>query len=272
MSHSWTRSLPAALLAVAALLGACKGDSGDPSSSSVTLYGVTANNVLVSFPSNDPGDVTGHAITGLLTGEHGVDLDVRPANGDLYLLTDSSRVYTLATTGEATLVGGFTPLLKGTTYGFDFNPVTDRIRVVTDSLQNFRIFPATGSLEASDAVLAWATGDAHEGETPDLVAVAHNRNVAGTSSTTAYYIDGALSVLARSTTPNDGLLHTVGSLGISVSGDGGFEVARDGTAYAALVLQGETNPRLYRVNLSSGLVREIGAIAAGRLRGLSAAP
>ena len=268
----WARLVPIVLLAAGAALGACKGDSGDPSSSSTTLYGVTANNVLVSFPSTDPGDVTGHAITGLLTGEHGLDIDFRPATGDLFLLTDSSRVYTLATTGEATLVGGFTPALKGTSFGFDFNPVTDRIRVVTDSQQNFRVFPATGSLVATDVSLAWATGDVHEGEVPAIVAVAHNRNTAGTTSTTAYYIDDEFSVLARSTTPDDGLLHTVGSLGITVSGDGGFDVARNGTAYAALVIQGETNPRLYRVNLSSGLAREIGPIAAGRLLGLSAAP
>lgn len=272
MRYRWARRFAIVLVAGGAALGACKGDSGDPSSSSTTLYGVTANNVLVSFPSNDPGDVTGHAITGLLTGEHGLDIDFRPATGDLYLLTDSNRVYTLATTGEATLVGGFTPGLTGTSFGFDFNPVTDRIRVVTDSQQNFRIFPATGSLVATDVSLAWATGDVHEGDVPTIVAAAHNRNTAGTTSTTLYYIDADVDALARSTTPNDGVLHTVGSFGINVSGDGGFDVARDGTGYAALVIQGETNPRLYRINLSSGLAREVGAIAAGRLLGLSAAP
>lgn len=272
MQRRRARTFFLVLLGLGATLAGCKGDSGDPNSSAVTLYGVTANNVLVSFPSNDPGDVTGHAITGLLTGERGIDLDFRPATGDLFLLTDSSRVYTLALTGEATPVGGFTPRLKGTSFGFDVNPATDRIRVVTDSQSNFRIFPATGSLVATDVPLAWAVGDAHEGDIPAIVAIAHNHNTASTSTSTLYYIDEDLSVLARSTTPDDGVLHTVGTLGINVSGDGGFDVARNGTAYAALVIQGEANPRLYRVNLSSGAVREIGPIAAGRLLGLSAEP
>ncbi len=70
---------------------------------SIQLFGLTDNNALVDFNSNNPNrsrmiGVTG--ITGTLLG-----IDFRPANGLLYGLTDTNNIYTIdTTTGAATLV------------------------------------------------------------------------------------------------------------------------------------------------------------------------
>jgi hypothetical protein len=39
----------------------------------------------------------------------------------------------------------FMPVLAGTSFGFDFNPTVDRIRLVSDSGQNLRLNPNSGA-------------------------------------------------------------------------------------------------------------------------------
>src|SRR5438093_788494 len=82
-------------------------------------------------------------------GAHRVDIDFRPANGLLYALTNeggTGRLYTIdpasgAATFRATLtadtVNDPTPTytaLSGTSFGVDFNPVPDRLRVVSNGV------------------------------------------------------------------------------------------------------------------------------------------
>src|SRR6185503_2618543 len=99
-----------------------------------TLIGLTTTGGLVSFDSNTPGTVSPFlAISGLLSGESILAIDRRPANGLLFGLGSTSRLYTINTaTGSATAVGvAFAPSLTGTAFGMDFNPTVDRIRVVS---------------------------------------------------------------------------------------------------------------------------------------------
>ncbi|QIL74881.1 DUF4394 domain-containing protein [Hymenobacter sp. HDW8] len=78
-------------------------------------------------------------------------LDIRPATGQLYALVATTsatdgRLYTInPATGAATLVAAVSiPLSGSLTLGFDFNPVVDRIRIVTNSGQNLRVNPVDG--------------------------------------------------------------------------------------------------------------------------------
>src|SRR5437867_1935256 len=133
------------------------------------IYAVTTANVLLSFDSATPGTVTTIGpITGLQIGENVLAIDLRPATGQLYALGSTSRLYTInTTTAVATQVGSagaFT--LSGTFFGFDFNPVVDRIRVVSDSDQNIRLNPNDGTLTATDVSLAYAAGDPNAGANP----------------------------------------------------------------------------------------------------------
>ena len=54
-------------------------------------------------------------------------------------------------TGMDSAVGtGFSPALNGAFFGFNFHPVPDRIRVVSDLDQNFRINPKKRRRPQSD--------------------------------------------------------------------------------------------------------------------------
>jgi hypothetical protein len=107
----------------------------------VPLTALTAANELVTIDSATPGiNSAPILITGLGVGEEILAIDYRPATGQLYGIGSLSQLYTIdPATGVATVVGGpFAQALSGTSFGFAFNPVADRIRVVSDFEQNLR--------------------------------------------------------------------------------------------------------------------------------------
>src|SRR6266498_2563697 len=110
---------------------------------------LAGTSALITFDSASPGTVSSPiTITGLQGGESILGIDRRPANGLLYGIGSTSRLYLInPTTGAATQVGSagaFT--LSGTAFGLDFNPVVDRLRVVSSNGQNLRINPNDGQL------------------------------------------------------------------------------------------------------------------------------
>src|SRR3954470_24850821 len=132
------------------------------------IFGINnANNNLVRFESPAPGTIISTiAITGMIGGDIIVGLDFRPLDGKLFGLGSGSRLYIIdPPTGVATQVGTgtFAVPLSGTSFGFDFYPVTDRIRVVSDTNQNLRLDPNTGAVVVTDTNLIYAWGDANFG-------------------------------------------------------------------------------------------------------------
>src|SRR5207249_2241903 len=138
-----------------------------------TLFALTTGNALLRFDSATPGTILSTtAITGLPAGENLLGIDARPATGQLYALGSTSRLYTIdSTTGAAIQVGTspFAAALSGTNFGFDVNPVPDRVRVVSDADQNLRLNPNDGTLAAVDGVLAYAAGDLNAAANPNIV-------------------------------------------------------------------------------------------------------
>src|SRR5689334_21302822 len=127
----------------AAILGAMFASSR---ADAALIFGVTFDNQLFSFNSTAPGNIlSGTPITGLQSNEVVQAIDVRPSTDPtkklLYALGSSSRIYTInVSTGAATLVTGpISPLLNGTAFGMDFNPVADRMRIHSDIQQNLRV-------------------------------------------------------------------------------------------------------------------------------------
>src|SRR5688572_5502838 len=118
-----------------------------PETKAATVYGTTNSNQLIRFETGSPHDVTiVGAITGLQGGETILGIDLRPATGQLYALSSGNRIYTInKTNGAAMLVGFLTTPLSGTSFGFDFNPAVDRIRIVSDADQNLRVNPNDAS-------------------------------------------------------------------------------------------------------------------------------
>jgi Domain of unknown function (DUF4394)/Collagen triple helix repeat (20 copies) len=249
-----------------------------------TIYGVDASNMLVAFGALRPDLLTRRvAISGLGAGENVLGIDFGPVDGRLYALGSSSRVYTLDTlSGAATAVStaAFTPALTGTNFGFDFNPVPNRIRVHSNSSQNLRLVPrlggaTDGTLAAVDGALSYATGDAGFGLTPSIGGTAYTNSVSGATATVLYAIDFTRDVLTTLASPNDGIMTTVGALGVNTTGDVGFDIAgNNGTAYATLTVGGGfSGSTLYIINLASGSLFPVGGVAnASPLRGIAVAP
>jgi len=246
----------------------------------------SASNRLISFDAITPGTLSSDiALNGLAAGEFLIGIDYRPATGTLYSVAISpttSRVVTINTgTGAITSVGaGFAPLLPTAPfYGFDFNPVPDRIRVINSAGLSIRLNPNDGAFVATDTPLAYVAGDPGAGSAPEVAQVAYSNSVPGTTVTTLYGIDFATDVLVRiggvdgTPSPNLGALTTVGSLGVATSSPaGGFDIqAGSNNAFAVLRVGAASN--FYRVNLATGAATLVGAIGgAANVDGISVGP
>lgn len=195
----------------------------------------TAIDPLVSIP-----------ITGLQAGETVVGMDMRPLNGRVYALGSSSRLYMVdLATAKFTQVGSgaFTPLLNGTSFGFDFDPITDRIRVVSNTGQNLRIDPTNVEVIADQNLSPTSA---------TISAAAFNNNFKGANTSTLYVIDHTTNKLYTQA-PTTGVLTEVGELKIDITGANGFDIistTSTNIGYALLTVGTET--QLYNINLMNG--------------------
>jgi hypothetical protein len=99
--------------------------------------------------TKDLGSITG--LTGLDTTIVGIDFLVQ--DGKLYGVGNSGGVYTIDTmTATATFVNALSVPLMGTSFGVDFNPAADRLRIVSDLGQNLASRRAAASSMASPSV------------------------------------------------------------------------------------------------------------------------
>lgn len=200
------------------------------------IYGMTAATVggdtginLISFSSSSPGTVTTIGpFTGMTAGHSMRSMDFRPATGELFAISTSGGAAQLYTVNLAT--AALTPLGAGFTLGnsistdveMDFNPVDDRIRILTGSSgtstlnNNFRADPNDGTLVAVDTNLAFAAGDPQAGSLNfRTVAGAYSNNVNGATATTLYswdHLDHALlriGGLNSPPSPDSGLMSTI---------------------------------------------------------------
>lgn len=248
-----------------------------PSAKAITIYAVTAGNQLITFDSSSPGTIgTSVGVTGLLAGDEIEAIDFRPANGSLYALSSNSRIYTINTgTGVASAVGAagaFTLSGGGATYGFDFNPTVDRIRVTSTSEQNLRLNPNDGTLTATDTNLAYAAGDANAGANPNIAGSAYTNSVSGAATTTLYGLDAQQDVLVTQIPPNNGTLNTVGATGVNLAGVVSFDIG-GGNSNLAFFTSGSGNSSLYSLNLATGSATLIGLVGSGvAIDGIAIAP
>lgn len=211
---------------------------------------LTIENDLIEFSVNDPANLTNIApIAGLGDGETLVGMDFRPATGELFAMSDASIIYVIdLETVTAVPVGEpFDPPLESQLVGFDFNPTVDLIRVITDTGQNLRVNPDSGQVNVDDdsgelqvdGRLAYAAGDPNEGAPASGVAAGYTNNFADAEETELFVIDSGLDVLALQEPPNDGVLNTVGPLGVDATGWTALDVAPSGEAFALIPVEME---------------------------------
>ena len=214
-------------------------------------YAVDPDNQLLIFNPEQVAGMVTKPITGLQSGEMVLGIDMRPATGQLYALGSSNRIYTVnMASGAATAVGlaPFSQGLNGAWFGFDFNPMVDRIRIVSNTGQNLRVHPVTGAIASVD-------GQLNPGA-PQVDAAAYTQNFAGTTSTSLYVIDYQADQLFIQSPPNSGVLTLVGSLSLDILSGNGFDIGSTSGA-AMSVLSTYENTYLCSVNLTNGVIEII---------------
>ncbi|MDZ7858992.1 DUF4394 domain-containing protein [Sphaerotilus sp.] len=258
-----------ALASLAALAG-CALPPAEPAPTArrETVWAVTDTAELVRFNAGQPQKLLQRLpLKGLAPGEQLVGLDFRVARGVLYALTSGGQLCTLDTaTGQLQPIGTAIPALKqsGRT-GFDFNPVADRVRVVTESGLNLRLHPDTGAVAAVDPALQGSG-------TPRIAGAAYTYHKTNDKLTTNYAIDlvagslvtqGTHESVQPAVSPNTGRLFTVGPMGTGPVDDVAFDITdTDNTALAALRQQGRT--RLHQLDLATGRATLLGSIGNGQ--------
>jgi hypothetical protein len=255
----------AALVAILAALAAA------PAADAAQLfYGVTESNRLISFASDSPGAIrTSVQISGTLESENILGLDIRPANGRLYGLGSANLLYEIDPgNGLARAVGPlFEVPIRGASYGFDFDPAADRVRVVSDSELNMRLNPDDGLVVdrvpssptvQPDVDLSYAGGDTAAGEDENVGAIAYTPG----EMTQVFGIDSERETLVRLDPPNEGVLHTVGPLGTDAGDPNGFDINAAGVAYAVFKAAGRPAQDLMAIDLASGRAAPAGRFSA----------
>jgi hypothetical protein len=306
--------LAGALVALGVLIGMLAiwtpgAEATDGPDAPERVFALTINDKLLRFDGNNPSRVNSKEITGLVAGESLVGIDFRPSaqppgspnQGKLYGVGDRGYIYTIDSktadakrgpriTADLDGDGDTEPVaLKGDKFGIDFNPVVDRLRIVSDANQNLRVNVDTGALAdfdmnaangtQPDKDLKYAAGDPNAGQDPNVTGVAYRNSqpsafdadpttVDQGKTTELYDIDARTDDMSEQDPPNDGTLNTVGSLGVNTNKLIGFDIVTRGTSpagdrgYAALDIS-KGGSKFYKINLNTGDATKIGTISGG---------
>jgi uncharacterized protein DUF4394 len=229
--------------------------SGPPSGSIVF---VTSTNQLLWVDKTNPTQVLGGVALSGTGGPSITTLDYRPATGDLYgFSTSNGTLYRIDTnTGIVQPVGNVLTGFTGPQIDLDFSPSADRARLVSTDEENARINPADGQSTFDTDLSAG-----------DIAGIAYDNNHSGATTTNLYGIDITHDQLVRiggvdgNPSPNGGVVTPLGPLGIDAGPASAFDIAADGTAYAAFNVNALTS--LYTIDLTRGTATSIGVLGAG---------
>lgn len=229
------------------------------------VYGLNLKNQLLRFDGDRPENLTRRITVKGVRGSL-VGVDYRPANRALYGLSKTGIVYRINTTnGNANrtaklrTAGGRAVTPRGDSFGVDFNPTVDRLRVTSDTDQNLRVNVSTGETIV-DPDIRYRGG----GRDPQATGVAYQNNQASAfgGSTKIFYIETRSDTLATAADANSGVINAVGNLRVEAAVIAGFDIVtrnNNNAAYAAL----QPSPfesAFYNIDRSSGQARRIGEI------------
>ncbi|MGE0850827.1 MAG: DUF4394 domain-containing protein [Hyphomicrobiaceae bacterium] len=250
---SFTKSVNALLAVTATSLAAA---SASAPADAATIAGLRNGNYIVWI------DTQKKKATGWVKLDGGaslVGIDVRPVDGKLYGVTPDGMIVVVDhKTGKWEKKSQLSKVLpKGATFTVDFNPVADRLRILSSTGMSYRINVDDGKTTV-DGSLKYAEADANKGKPPMVTAGAYSNSFAGTKETALYDIDAGHGTFVRQAPPNDGILNTLGKLGTKVSGDVAFDILADGKGgNTGWLLMGGT---LYTVDIASGATKSVGGI------------
>jgi Domain of unknown function (DUF4394)/PEP-CTERM motif len=225
------------------------------------IAGLTFDGKIVTFDSSTPMTIaSAFSITGLTAGDTLIGIDLRPANALIYGVSQTGRVYTLTTSGVASLISTLSIVPTGGKFGFDFNPMADRLRIISETDQNL-------AANVTDGVTASQTAITRAGGAIDILASAYTNNRPGATSTVLYGIDSVQDTLVVTAAPSGGVYTNVGSLGVGLTNTNhaSFDISgTSGIAYLSI------DSAFYTLNLATGATTFVDTIGSGPLIGFTA--
>ncbi len=255
--------------------GCASGVEGSDSTfKTLQVVGLTADGRLVCFNERKPDRerAIGH-VSGLMIDTALIGIDFRVQDGKLYGVGDAGGVYMLDTTSAtASLVNRLTVALDGTSFGVDFNPAADRLRITSNTGQNLRHNINAGGVTLLDDPLDYPTTINGVGPTAmGITGSAYtNNDLSATTATTLYSLDTTLDQVSIQSPPNNGSQAANGKLGVDAQLGSGFDIyskVRDGAtvdvqAFASLG-SADGSSAFYKVSLPTGKATLRGNFAAG---------
>ncbi|MEH1163758.1 DUF4394 domain-containing protein [Micromonospora sp. CPCC 205539] len=232
--------------------------------------GLTQDQRLIKFAVNRPQSACTIGAISLPGISPLVGIDYRVQDGKLYGVSTTGAIYTLSTsTAAPTFVSQLTVDLNGTSFGVDFNPAADRLRIVSNTGANLRHNVNAGGTTVADTVLTF----------PPLPAAAlgvagaayTNNDLSPVTATTLFDIDTVVDQVVLQSPANAGQLVPTGQLGVVADPRAGFDIysalrggrAVSNSAYA--VFNGTGLSRVYKIDPLTGEAQTTGAFGASDL-------
>jgi hypothetical protein len=272
-----------ALAVSGALVAACGSDDSNelaalPAGDMLVL---TATNQLISYDKTQPGVIrTSATISGIAAGFGIVGIDFRPRDGQLYAVArnnstttgvpNEGRLYTINTrTGAATEVAILTNNPSNTvaysglpaapaTFGVDFNPMADALRIVSSTGVNLRVSFATLGSTFTDGNV--------NGAAADISGAAYTNSFDGTTATRLFNINATTDTLTLQDLPNAGTQVVAAPLGVDATGNVAFDIdARNNRGLAVMTVGGVQG--LYNISIPDSTATLPATAAAASLVG-----
>lgn len=237
-----------------------------------TFYALGENSILYELDISNPEKIVSRIkIETSSDSETIVAIDFRPCTAQLYALSNEGKMYSVNVNhnrisspqpiNRITASADFT----ASTFGFDFNPVTDRIRLVTNKGENLVLEPRNGGLDKDHGSPFGVT-------TPNVGAVAYTNNYSGASHTRLLGIDPVTDKLIEYLNAAAGELKTIGDLGIDILEVGGFDISprsSGGKEYAIASVRIGQRWELHHVELETGKLLKLGDLPSGEILGIA---
>ncbi|CAM3877992.1 DUF4394 domain-containing protein [Kibdelosporangium persicum] len=234
---------------------------------SLPAFGILSDGtVMAAFKTNTPGQLDWVRQIAGFTGndKFAVGIDMRVQDGKLYVVGGGGGVYTVKiptgasdpTLPTLTKVSQLQYALQGNKFGVDFNPVADRLRIVSDTGQNLR-HDVVGGVTTQDKALTLH----------GVTAAAYtNNDLNADTGTLLFDGDTTNDQLVIQLPPNDGVLTPVGKFGVPFEADLGADIYSDlnggktltNTGFLAGRMSGSSLGSFYTFEILTGAATKVG--------------
>jgi hypothetical protein len=263
------KGIAAAAAVVAAAAAIFIGNAGSAAGTAPSLqaFGLIGDGTtMCAFKTDRPGTLDWVMdVQGLVGDTRLIGIDFRVQDGLLYGVGDSGGIYTIQFPPNrpdvlVTKVSQLTVALYGTSFGVDFNPAADRLRVISDNGQNLRhnlndhTTTVDGLLNLNGVLASGVTAAAYT-----------NNDLNGDTATTLFDVDTVNNQVAIQAPPNNGILNPTGKLGVDASLNAGFDIFSDlsvgktitNTAFGAFIPL-NSRASFYMVDVLTGAATKVG--------------